>query len=544
VVLHADAVPRDVRPKLFALCAAALLLLLIACGNVANLLLARAVQREREFAMREALGARRGRLLRQLITENLLLVLAGGTAGLAAAVLIVRSLRVLLPAGTPRLHEIGADPLLVAGAAGSMLLTLMLFGAAPALRLWRSTHRAGSPRASRTSLALIAVELSLATALLVGAGLMARTLWQLGNVDAGVRATGVVSARVSAGPSRCGTRARCQAMLQEIARALVDLPGVRSISWASGAPLDKQISAVAVAIEDHPKPVGAPAFVLWRIAASPGYFQSLGIKLRAGRFFTGSDTRGSVPVIVISESTARRFWPGESAIGKRIRPMSDSEWRTVVGVVSDVAHYSLAGYPSWVDGVQYAPLSQTLPSVAQSIQLTIFVESAQPGPTAAALPATVRDRLTGVVVSGVASLERIRSESVADQRSTGWLLGLFAALGLLLGVAGVYGVIAHRVAQRTREMGIRIALGASAARVAGMVLVETLAVAVAGCLAGVAVAFALSRWLRSLLFGITTHDVVAFTVSPTLLLLAALLAAAIPGIRAARTDPSVTLRHE
>jgi putative ABC transport system permease protein len=548
---YGDALAEGVRPKLFALSAATLLLLLIACGNVANLLLARAVHREREFAMREALGAPRSRLLRQLMAENFVLVVAGGMAGLLAATVILKLLPLLLPNDTPRLHEIVPDLNLLSVAAGSMLLTVVIFSAAPMIRLsWlRRVSLVGrattaSKRTSGVSLALIGFELALATVLLVGAGLMGRTLWQLAHVDSGVRATGVVVARISAGPNRCGKPEPCWAMLQDLNRTLIGLPGVRSVNWSNLAPLDKEFSAVSVGIQDHPTSPGAPAFVFWQIAATPGYFQALGVPLRAGRFFTDADRAGALPVAIVSESAAKRFWTTESAIGKRIRPMSDNEWRTVVGVVADVAQYSLTGFPSWVEGVQYVPLEQALPRVAQSIQLTIFVESSQPQAVLVALPFTVRRRFSDVVVSRMASLEGIRSESVADQRSTARLLALFAALGLLLGVAGVYGVISHRTAQRTREIGIRMVMGATAGRVVGLVVGETLMVSFAGCAAGIAGAFALSRFLQSLLFGVTSHDAVAFAIFPAVLLAASALAAAIPAWRASRIDPALTLREE
>jgi predicted lysophospholipase L1 biosynthesis ABC-type transport system permease subunit len=248
--------------------------------------------------------------------------------------------------------------------------------------------------------------------------------------------------------------------------------------------------------------------------------------------------------MIISESAAKRFWPTESAIGRRIRPMSDKEWRTIVGVVADVAQYSLTGFPSWVDGAQYLPLAQALPRVAQSIQLTMFIESAQPQALVATLPFTVRRHFADVAISGIRSLEGIRSESVADQRSTAWLLGLFAALGMLLGVAGVHGVIAHRAAQRTREIGIRMVMGATAGKVIGLVVRETLLVSFAGCAAGIAGAFGLSHFLQSLLFGVTAHDTVAFAIFPVVLLVAAVLAAWIPASRASRIDPALTLREE
>jgi predicted permease len=549
-ILYGEAIANGVRPKLFALSAAALLLLLIACGNVANLLLARAVHREREFAMREALGAPRSRLLRQLMAENFVLVVAGGVAGLVAAAVILKVLPLLLPNDTPRLHEIVPDLNLLLVAACSMLITVVFFSAAPMIR-WSWLRReslagratTASKRSSGLSLALIGFELALATVLLIGAGLMGRTLWQLAKVDSGVHAAGVVVARISAGPTRCGKPERCWALLQDLNQTLIGLPGVRSVNWSNFAPLDKEFSAVSVDLQDHPTSPGAPAFVLWQIAATPGYFQALGIPLRTGRLFSDADRTGAAPVI-ISESTAKRFWTIESAIGKRIRPMSDKEWRTVVGVVPDVAQYSLTGFPSWVDGVQYVPLRQALPRVAQSIQLTMFVESSNPQSVAAALPLTVRRRFSDVVVSHIASLEGIRSGSVADQRSTARLLALFAALGLLLGVAGVHGVISHRTAQRTREIGIRMVMGATGGRVIGLVVGETLLVSLAGCAAGMAGAFGLSRFLQSLLFGVTAHDTVAFAIFPAVLLAAAALAAAIPAWRASRIDPALTLREE
>jgi predicted permease len=548
---YGEALAKGVRPKLFALSAAALLLLLIACGNVANLLLARAVRREREFTMREALGAPRSRLLRQLMAENLVLVFAGGAVGLFTSVLILKLLPLLLPKDTPRLHEIVPDPHLLLVAATSMLLTVVFFSAAPMIRLSRLRRESlvgrvttASKRTSGISLALVGFELALATMLLIGAGLMGRTLRQLSVVDSGVHATGVTVARISAGPSRCGTLERCWTLLQDLNQTLIGLPGARSVNWSNFAPLDKEFSAVSVDVQDHLVAPGAPAFVFWQTAATAGYFQALRIPLRAGRFFIDADRVGAAPVMIISESTAKRFWTIESAIGKRIRPMSNKEWRTIVGVVADVAQYSLTGFPSWVDGVQYVPLAQVLPRVAQSIQLTIFVESSQPQAVAATLPFAVRRRFSDVVVSRIASLEGIRSESMTDQRSTASLLGLLAALGLSLGVVGVHGVISHRAAQRTREIGIRMAMGATAAKVVGMVVWETLLVSFAGCVAGAAAALGLSRFLQSLLFGITAHDTVAFAIFPAILLAVAVLAATIPAWRASHVDPTLTLREE
>ena len=551
LVLHDEALARQVRPKLIVLASSTLLLLLIACGNVANLLLARAIQRQREFAMREALGANPGRLLRQLLTENLVLVLAGGLGGLLAALLIFESLPLLLPNDTPRLHEIMADPALLLGALLSLLLCIALFSAAPIFQLLRPRRVALIGRAvtatknsSRLSLALIGVELALATTLLIGAGLMGRTLWQLSQIDSGLQSSGVVTAHVSAGPSRCKNRDDCAAFIDSLNRNLLAVPGVQSVAWASLAPLEKEFSAVASELQDHPRPARDPAIMLWQTIVTPSYFQTLGVPLREGRWFNDADRAGSPRVLILAQSTAKRFWPNESAIGKHIRPLSDREWLTVVGVVGDVLQYSLEGFPDWVDGAQYRPLAQSLSPVTQSLRLTALLRTSQPATTQAALVQSLRPAFPDVVISRVATLDQVRASSTTSQRSTAWLLALFAALGLSLAIAGVHGVIAHRAAQRTRELGIRMALGANSSSLLALVLRETVLVSLAGTLTGVLAAYAISRFLNSLLFGVTNHDPLAFTLSPLVLLVAATLAAALPAARVLRTDPALSLSRD
>jgi ABC-type antimicrobial peptide transport system permease subunit len=299
---------------------------------------------------------------------------------------------------------------------------------------------------------------------------------------------------------------------------------------------------MSVDIEDHPKEAGAPAFVLWHVTATPGYFAALGIPLRTGRLFSDSDRASALPVAIVSESTARRFWPSESPIGKTIRPVSGKIGRIVVGVVADVAHYSLAGFPSWIDGVQYVPLEQALPRPSEVVHLSVFIQGT--GLQPAALQVALRQRFPDVVMSGMTSLEGVRGASFAYQRSTAWLLSLLAGLGLLLGIVGVYGVLTQRAAQRTREIGIRMALGATSRRITGVVLREALVVAAIGSAVGVVAAAGLSRFLRALLFGIAEHDTVAFLGGPAVLIATALLAAVIPGLRASRVDPALTLRAE
>jgi predicted permease len=548
LVLHSAALVKDSRPKMLALAAASLLLLLIACGNVASLLLTRWVRRDREFAVREALGAGRGRLLRQVIAENGVLAGLGGAVGLATAWAFLSALPVLL-GEVPRLQELAVGPDVAMFAIATMMITFGLLSLSPILRsklqpspVASSGRNTAHGRSHRISMGLASLQLALATALLIGAGLMGRTLWQLAHVDSGVRASRVVAGTVSAGASRCGTPDRCWAFLQDLNATLGAVPGVRSVNWSNGIPLVKQTSAMSVDLEDHRKEPGAPAFVFWHVTATPGYFGALGITLRAGRLFSDADTSTSLPVAIINESAARRFWPKESPLGKTIRPVSGKVGRTVVGVVADVAHYSLDGFPSWIDGVQYVPFHQSPPRSAKAVQLSLLIEAG--GIQNAELHNAIRKRFPDVVVSGLQSISEVRDASVSNRRSTAWLLSLLAGLGLMLGVVGVYGVLTQRAAQRTREMGIRIALGASARGIAALVLREALLIGVTGSLIGVLAALGLSRFLRTLLFGVAANDPVAYFSGPAILVATALIAAGVPAYRASRVDPVQTLRSE
>ncbi|MBM3760198.1 MAG: ABC transporter permease [Acidobacteria bacterium] len=536
VVRHDAALIKQVQPKLLVLAGATFLLLLIACGNVGNLLLARGIHRQREFSLRAALGASNARLLRQLLTENLILVILGGTAGLAIALLLFEALPMVFPKDTPRLEELLSDPTLPLGAAASLAVTILLFTTVPllgGLSLKPSRH------ASKFSLTLIGIELALATTLLIGAALMGHTLWQLANQDSGIPATNVTTARIATGPSRCPNPDSCQALLNDLTQTLIQDPAIRSINWTNAAPFDPSFASVASAIEDHPKLPSDPAFVLWQTAATPGYFNTLGIRILAGRAFNDTDQAKSQLVTIISESTARRFWPNQNPIGKRVRPVYDPNWRTIIGVASDASLYSITGYPSWIDGVQYLPLTQSRFLSERNLQLSILLETTNNN-----WPSQLKQRYPDIVISNIATLGALRDSSIQSQRSTATLLTLFAVLGLILGIAGVHGVIAHRAAQRTKEMGIRMALGARPAQLVRMVLAETFIASTLGTSAVIVAAWLLSRYLKSLVFGITIHDPLAFTLSPAILILAATIAASIPAIRATRTDPALTLRQD
>jgi len=532
LVLHSQALVKDARPKLLALAMASFLLLIIACGNVANLLLTRCVLRAREFAVREALGAGRGRLLRMIAAENMVLVAAGAAAGLSISLVLVKALPLAL-GQLPRLDEVTVAPVAAAAAGGIMLLTFAVLSVAPAARRRPS---------SRFSLVLAVFQLSLTTALLIGASLLGRTLWQLASVDTGIHSHEILAASVSAGPSRCSSVERCVAFLEEVSSTLVGVPGIHGVSWSNGIPLTQKHSAMSVAVQDHPKEPGEPAFVLWHVAATPGYFGALGIPLRAGRFFTAADRAGGLPVVVISESTAKKFWPNESPIGKSIRPVSGNVWRTVIGVAGDVMHYSLDGYPSWIDGVQYVPHAQAPPVSSSAFQQSVFLECA--GIDAALLQQSLRQRFPDVAITGLKSLQGVRAASVSNRRSTAWLMSLLAALALFLGIVGVYGTLSQRAEQRRPEVGIRMALGARPIEIGGVVLREAAVVGLVGSAIGVVAALGLTRFLRTLLFGISETDPIAYVAGPAILVTTALLAAALPALRASRLDPAKVLRSE
>ncbi|MFN9296738.1 MAG: ADOP family duplicated permease [Acidobacteriota bacterium] len=536
VVRHDQELIKQVQPKLLVLAGATFLLLLIACGNVGNLLLARGIHRQREFSLRVALGASNPRLLRQLLTENLILVLLGGVSGLAIALILFEALPTVFPKDTPRLDELLVSPTLPLGAVASLFVTILLFTTIPllgGLSLKPSRHVA------KFSITLIGVELALATTLLIAATLMGHTLWQLSTKDTGISATNLITARISTGPSLCPNPERCQALLNDLNTTLLNDPSIRNVNWTNAAPFDQDFATVASAIEDHPKQPNEPAFVLWQSAATPGYFNSLGIRILQGRPFDNTDQPNSQLVTIISQSTARRFWPNQNPIGKRLRPVYDEHWRTIIAVASDASLHSLTGYPSWINGVQYIPLTQSRFLSERNLQLSILLET-----TGNTWHNLLKQRYPGIAVSNITTLGALRDNSIESQRSTATLLTLFAALGLILGIAGVHGVIAHRAAQRTKEIGIRMALGAPPWQLVRMVLSETFLASTLGTTFGVAVAWLLSRYLKTLLYGVTIHDPLAFILSPAILILAATIAATIPAIRATRTDPALTLRQD
>jgi putative ABC transport system permease protein len=536
------------RPMLLVLLAAVGLVLLIACVNVANLLLARAAARRQEVAVRSALGAGRGRIVRQLLTESLLLTLVGGVVGVLLAFAGVRLLVAMLP-DLPRVLETGIDHRVLLFALSLSLLTGLLFGLAPALRGagpamrqgLREGGRAGVGRErQRLSLALVASQVALAVVLVAGAGLMVRSLWRLLQVDPGFRTENVVSAAVSPPAFRYPDAARQRAFYDELLSQLERVPGTRAAALASGVPFGGDVYGSVFTIEGRPDPAtqgGDWPLTDGRVTVTPGFLQVLAIPLLRGRAFTEADRADAPPVVAVSQSLADRYWPGSDPLGARIRFPGDREWRTVVGVTGDVRWGDLTADRG--TGL-YVPLQQGWPGpVRLLLRSTAEVE---------VVTRSIREVVSALdpdtPVSDMRTMEQFVTASVAGPRSAMLLLVIFAALALALGAIGIYGVTAYAVAQRRQEFGIRMALGARAGDVIGLVLRQGAALTAAGIAAGLAIAAMGTRVLSGMLYGVSATDPLTFALVPVVLALVALAAIALPARRAARVDPSIAMRSD
>jgi predicted permease len=524
------------------------LVLLIALVNVANLMIGQTAARQTELTLRVSLGATPGRLARQLLTESVLLALAGGLLGIILAFGQLALLKHWLPADTPRLAEVSIDRRILLFAAALSLGSGVLFGLLPA---WRArSQRPLAPTDGRSTLnrmglrtgaVLVVWEAAFATILLVGAGLLLRSFWAMLHVDTGFRAESVVTAELSPGRGFSGSLDKTAMLYEDVCAKLTAYPGVQNVAAMSLLPLTPEISAVTVAIEDHPRPPEAPQFAVWTTAVTPEHLDTLGVRLLQGRAFTEADRQGAPPVVLISRATAQRFWRNANPLGKRLRPVSIGEWRTIVGVVDDVKSYGIAGPPDWSDGEIYVPLAQAL-DAPRTLSLIARV-GGSPAAFEKALPRLIQEVCATCAIARIARMETVVSEAVATPRALARLVGSFALLALGLAAAGVYGVVSRGVQRRTRELGVRLALGASPGSVAWLVAGSSLRSLLAGSLAGLAISWVLVRGMRTLLFGVDGHDVASFALPPLVLAGAALLASLLPMWRAARMDPARSLRE-
>jgi putative ABC transport system permease protein len=538
----------SVRTPLLVLLGAVAFVLLIACANVANLVLARASTRERELAIRAALGAARGRLVRQALTESVLLATLGGALAILLAYLGLQALIASGPGSIPRLSEVRIDGAVLAFTLAMSLLTGLLVGTAAAFRAGRSDVNHALKEGGRSSAAaggnpvrrmLVISEVALAAMLLIGAGLLIRGFWKLQQVNTGFQPSGVLSGTVALLHAQYQDEQRQVQFFEQLLAQLTAQPNVQSAAAIDNEPFSGWLNDQSFAIEG--RALSAPGLYPdeeFRIT-TPGYFRTLGIPLLQGRDFESMDHAKSVPVAVISESLARKHWPSENPIGKRIRFGNPTQgpWITIVGIVGDVRHN---GLNNEIRPILYFPLAQQ-----PNQGMTILVRATgEPAALAPVLRRAVRELDAGQPIYHLGTMDAAIADSLAQPRFSFQMMAVFAFLALALAAVGIYGVLAYSVSQRTNEIGIRLALGATRWDVMGMVFGSGLRLVCSGLILGVIGGVAVSRVLSTLLFGLSPFDPVAYVSVGVFMLGVASLAVFVPTRRAMNVDPMVALRYE
>jgi predicted permease len=521
-------------------------LLLIACANVANLMLARANARQGEIAIRAAMGASRRRLIAQLLTEAAVLASVGGIAGLAIAVWGLDLLKLFGAENIPELAHAHIDRT----ALGFVFLTStaagLVFGLGPAFSASRTSFQTalkGTTRsttgADRTRQALVFIEVTLAAVLLIGCALMMRSFLTLMHVDPGFRPENVVTATAGLMKERYPDAASILRFYRASLASVRSLPGVQAAGTVTHLPFGGNDWGNGFEIEGQPAPAGVEYTAQMR-PASAGYFSALGIPLEQGREFSESDNETAPGVAIVNEILAKRFWPNENPLGKKIRFHKD--WLSIVGVSGNVKHSRL---DATSDAEIYIPYPQVPEDVMKFVgrDMNYVVRSANPASTAAELRRAIR-ALDPQMVVKITTMQALISDSIAQPRFRTWLIGIFSIFALTLACLGIYGVIAYLVTQRYKEIGIRLALGATRQNILQLILSRTLKLTAAGILAGLIAAFFLSKFLSTILFGITVHDPITFVAVPASLITIALLAGYLPARRATRVDPVTSLRYE
>ena len=547
----------DVRNRLLMLLAAVILILLIACANVANLILSRSATREKEFGIRTALGAGRNRIVRQLLTESILLGLVGGICGLVVASAGLRVLKFALPANTPRLADAHIDWRVLLFTGALSLITGIIFGLTPALQSVRtgiaqtlqSGARGTTNSASqqvRNSLAV--AEIGLAALLVIAAGLFIRTFWTLSHVDPGFQPEHVVTARITPNESFCNDPARCLAFYRNVLDQVRHSPGVSGVALVNTLPLNGRVSKRSLEIDNLRGGAGDILPLFWLHVVTSEYFHVLGVPLQSGRWFSPADESGNAAVAVVTSESAQRFWPKQDAVGKHVRFSGEKDWRTVVGVVGDVRAYDLQRtIPDYMRGVVYVPYNSKATGEAGQIssEMTIAVrtigDDSQVGST---LRNIVSSADTKVPVSELKTMRSLLVDAAATPASSATLFTAFAGLALVLGMIGIYGVLAFLVARRTREIGIRLALGARRQDVFWMVLKEGAKFYGIGVTLGFAAAFLMTRFLTAELYGVSSADPFTYAAVAIVMALVTMLACYVPARRAMGVDPMVALRSE
>jgi putative ABC transport system permease protein len=557
----AFAIPLDeeirggVRPAMWLLMGAVGFLLLIACANVANLLLVRGDARLREMAVRTAIGAAPDRLVRQLLTESVVLAVLGSTLGLGLAAVGLRALTTLDPTSLPPLAPVGLDLTVVLFTLVLGVVTTIVFGLAPALRTLRvnlvESLREGGQQStvggSRQRLRglLVVAEVALAVVLVVGAGLMIRSLSALGRIDLGFNAEHMLTMRVSIPQARYDTPEKVVAFYRQLVERVRALPGVQSAGVVRALPLATSIGDFGLDVEGFEEAPGRNAKGDWQIVTD-GAFEAMGTRLIRGRWFAAADSTDAQPVAVVNETLARTYWTDpNSVVGGRIRIGNmRNPWATVVGIVADERHNGVTGI---VKEKFYIPHSQWHIVTGGNLVRNAFVIVRTTGdPLALAAPVRNEVRVldSNLPVANIRPMTDVVATALATSRLTGFLMGTFAAIALTLAAVGIYGVLSYLVARRTHEIGIRMAMGADRSTVVGLVLRQGLTLAGSGIIVGLVAAFALTRVMQSLLYQVRPVDPVTFVAVPLVLIGVALLASGLPAFRATRVSPLIALRSE
>ena len=552
VSLHQEIV-KDVNTALWILFAAVGCVLLIACANVANLLLARASTRSKEMAIRTSLGAARGRIIRQLLTESVMLSCAGGILGLLLAMWGTDWMLSLLPEGLPRAAEIQFDMRVLGFTFFLSVLTGLLFGIAPALQLSKANLTQSLKEGGRSSndgsggnrvrSVLIVAEVAIALMLLVTAGLLINSFLHLQQLKPGFETSNILSFRISLPDTRYPENQQIIDFNKQVSERLKTIPGVKDVAYTSALPFSGQGGGVGFAIEGEPVNSARPfPYGSDYRTVSPGYFRTLGIQVAQGRDFDERDTFQSTPVVIINQALADKYFPNQNPIGRRINPSFAVDnrgilMREIVGVVGNVKHVNLNEEQRFEVYIAHAQNPGS--------RMTFAVRTTNdPVSTIAAVRSEVQSLDRDLPVFNIRTMEEYVSSSVAQPRFNTLLLSLFAGVALLLTIVGLYGVMSYSVTQRTHEIGLRMALGAQAGDVLRMIIKQGMGLTLFGVVLGLAGAFALSRLAESLLFGVTATDPLTFAAVSAILLGVALVACFVPARRAANTDPMVALRYE
>jgi putative ABC transport system permease protein len=540
----------DVKPALIVILGAVGFLLLIACANVANLLLSRATARQKEIAIRNALGAGRSRIIRQLLTESLILSIAGGAIGLLLALWGVEALVAFSPGNIPRIDKVTLDNRVLGFTLGISFLTGVLFGLIPALHASRSDLNEALKEGGRSSTEgikrnkirnmLVVSEIALALVLLIGSGLMVKSFLKLQQVNPGFNPDNLLTMQFTLPRSKYKETHQLQAFYQQLIEKVKSVPGIQNAAVVGTVPLSGGGDVLSFNIEGRPLPPLDKGLDSESQVISSEYFSTMGIKLLKGRYFTEQDTKDSQKVAIINEAMAKRYWPGEDPIGKRITqddPLNTTNWLSIVGIVEDVKHNTL-------DEVTYPQMYEIYTQRVKPNLCLVAKTTGDPLNLASAIRGEVQSLDKDQPLYNVKSMESLLSSSIAGHRFNTFLIGIFAAIALILTAVGIYGVISYSVNQRTNEIGIRMALGAQQNDVFKLIVGQGLKLALLGVAIGLAGAFTLTRVLYSLLFGVSTTDLITFTVVPIIIVAVALIASFIPARRATKVDPTIALRYE